>query len=787
MSNGDDHNIIENSKNGHTPAVSSDGRPLQRPSKVSSFKNRKAELSRLLSLLQPGKVALLWGMEGIGKTALAAEAVWTLAPEDKPPENFPDGIIYHSFYNQPQMDMVFETIVRAFGHVPEPTARIAARNTLAGKRALLLLDGSDALADVDKSLETILQVTDNCCVLVIGRSPGDDGIIDEQIELSPLEEDEAIELLQVWFLPQSSDTATISRICNLTGRLPLALGLAGRYLSETGETATDYLSLLTQAQHETLDPDKRSLECIYELLSYSLEQVSKSAYQLMGILGRMALTPIDEKRIAAALNENEDDLRHSLDELASYGLLSRSENRYIVGHERIHTYAYEKIVPSSEVIASLSAYYTRFIDEQCKEGPEGCMRLENQCEHIMRVLAACIEFSQQRAAFSLARALQGYLHAQGRWTEAVIVDRTALDLAHQMEEFKEEAAWLCNLGIASRSTGKFDKAIDCHEQALAIDRKLSNRKGVADNLGSLGTVYRATNELDKAVDHHQQALKMSKRIEYHHGEVDNLYGLGMIYRALEEMDKSVKYLLRALELCKEIEYRQGETKVLRNLGIAYRASGELDKAIAHHQQALLIDKEIRNRRGEAENLCGLGISYRILKKPDKAIDCHRQALLIDAKIGNYQGEVDNLRNLGIAYRALGEFEKAIDHHRKAFMVARKIGDRRGEVDNLGDLGITFQKRNDLNKAGEYFQLSLAVAREIDYRQGEADNLYNLGLVYQAMEDPDKTSEYLQSALTVYEEINSPHSNTVRQLLSEPTSQKKGGGLFKKMKKVFTPE
>ena len=121
--------------------------PLQRPPRVEYFTDREEELAQLLADLQPGRVVTLCGPGGIGKSALAAEVVWTLAPGNEPPELFPDGIIFHSFYNQPQAVLALEAIARAFGEEPKPTPRDAAQRALSGRQALLLLDGTEDADD----------------------------------------------------------------------------------------------------------------------------------------------------------------------------------------------------------------------------------------------------------------------------------------------------------------------------------------------------------------------------------------------------------------------------------------------------------------------------------------------------------------------------------------------------------------------------------------------------------------------------------------------------------------
>jgi hypothetical protein len=80
------------------------GIPLQRRPRAEHFKGRDDILKDLLPMLQPGKAVTLCGLGGMGKTALAIEAAWKLAPENTPPASFPDGIIFYSFYGQPAVD-----------------------------------------------------------------------------------------------------------------------------------------------------------------------------------------------------------------------------------------------------------------------------------------------------------------------------------------------------------------------------------------------------------------------------------------------------------------------------------------------------------------------------------------------------------------------------------------------------------------------------------------------------------------------------------------------------------
>jgi hypothetical protein len=153
--------------------------PRQRPARTSHFVGRKTALTQLLANLKPDHMVALCGPAGIGKSALIAEAVWTLAPNETPPDIFPDGIIYHNFYDQPRADIAMEHIARIYGQDPHPTAYDAAQQALADRQALLILNGAEQADD----LSGILEIRGRCGVLLTCQH-SDDTVVEKQ-EIGP--------------------------------------------------------------------------------------------------------------------------------------------------------------------------------------------------------------------------------------------------------------------------------------------------------------------------------------------------------------------------------------------------------------------------------------------------------------------------------------------------------------------------------------------------------------------------------------------------------------------------
>lgn len=299
-------------------------RPFQRPPRNEHFYGRTHEVELLIQDLQPDKVITICGPGGIGKTALIAEAIWRIAPDDELPAHFPDGIFFHSFEDQHLSILALEEIARSFGEEPHPTPADAAKRALAGKKALLILDSAEKADD----LQHILEIRNRCCVLIASRQRTD--AMADRRDLNPLSLDEAGTILKSWAANQIDDQDAVKRICELVGGLPLALRMIGRYLSEHQMYAKEYLDWLMSTPLVALDQGQRQKESITLLLERSIAEINQNAQQALGILGLLAQTPFERDVVTTSLGLPIDIERQIFGELVNYGLVRRQEREYII-------------------------------------------------------------------------------------------------------------------------------------------------------------------------------------------------------------------------------------------------------------------------------------------------------------------------------------------------------------------------------------------------------------------------------------------------------------------------
>ncbi len=735
--------------------------PLQRPPRATHFTGRQAELEQFLAQLQPGRVTTLCGPGGVGKTALAAQAVWTLAPENNPPERFPDGIIFHDFYTQPQAALALEAIARAYGEEPRPSAAGAAQRALSGRVALLILDGAENADDLD----AVLAVRGQCGALITTRRHTDAPA--DWDDVDPLPNPQAVELLQAWGGDCAADEDAATRICTLIGALPLAVRLAGRYMAQRGEEAADYLAWLEETPLAALHFGQRQRDSVDVLLARSVDQVSDAARAALGVAGILALAPFDREAVAAALEAEAPTAGRALGELVDYGLLLRDEHkRYQAGHALVHTYARRRLAPPGEALGRLAAHYDGFAREQRELGLEGYARLNDERPHLMAVLETCVNREAWEAARSLAWAVEDYLDMQGHWTERVTLIEAGFKSAQALGRRYDEAAFLNFLGNAYSNLGQVERAIEQYEQALAISRESGDRRGEGNRLGNLGLAYRDLGQVERAIEYHEQSLAIAREIGDRRGEGADLGNLGLAYSDLGQVERAIEYHEQSLAISREIGDRRGEGADLGNLGNAYSDLGQVERAIEYHEQALAIAREIGDRRKEGIHLGNLGLAYSDLGQVERAIEYHEQSLAIAREIGDRRGEGADLGNLGLAYSALGQVERAIEYHEGALAIAREIGDRRGEGIRLGNLASVYITLGRPEQAVEYAEQGLRIAQDIGDPLGEAFGRWELGRAYRALGQAERSRDCLQQALAIFEEIKSPYAEQARSQLAE---------------------
>ena len=630
---------------------------------------------------------------------------------------------------------------------------------LAGKRALLVLDGAEAADD----LPAVLAVAGTCGVLITTRRH--EHAPDDSQDIEPLPRAESLDLLRAWAGQYAADESAANEIVRLLGSLPLALYLAGRYLAQRKQQAGAYAAWLHEKGTAALHFGEWPRKSFPLLMQSSLAQVSASARAAFGVVGVLAFAPFEQEIVAAALQVTPAAAGHALGELVDYGLLLRSDDSYQATHAFTHSYARVQVTVDTDTIARLALYYAAFAGAESKKGLPGYAVLDRHRAHIVVVQAAALKAERWEAARQITWNVRDYLDLQGYWTDQITIIQAGIDAARAANNRYDEGVFLTSLGLVYAALGEPRRAIELHEQRLVTAREIGDRRAEGNALGNLGLAYSDLGEVRRAIELYEQQLVITREIGDRRGEGNALGNLGPSYATVGEPRRAIDLHERQLVITREIGDRRGEGAALGNLASAYYRLGEQRRAIELYEQRLVVAREIGDRRGEGNALGGLGAAYHSLGEVRRAIGLYEQQLVITREIGDRRGEGHALGSLGLAYAALGAPRRAIGLYEQQLVITREIGDRGGEGYALGSLGLAYAALGEVRRAISLYEQQLVITREIGDRRGEAIGGWNLGLAYEKEGDLTRAAANMQVRIDYEQQIGHPDAAAHEQRMA----------------------
>lgn len=716
------------------------------PPRPAHLFGREDELDILLDYLRSGDLTGLCGPAGVGKTALAGEAVHlvTQGEEGYPPE-YSDGIFYHNFYDQPESDLVFERILRIFGVDPLPSLALAGKRALDGKRLLIVLDGVERA----ENLEQILEACVSSNVLLIGQKL--EQKVENKIDLCPLEEQEASCVLKDWLREAASIEAKESLLCELVGGLPLALIVVGNYLTSYKEEGDKFIDWLSSTSLQKMDIAERCEKSVEVILERILSQLDIVARDTLAVVSQLAQQSFDHTLVATALEIEAPEASRVLSELVRVGILERVGDNSQFIHPLVKDYeGFNQKVPEG-AFKRVASYFEGTIRAEREGNWAGIRHLDEIRPHIMALMEKLEEEKFYRAALSLAWVFEDYLQQKGSWTDRIRVCQTALYATRYLKDVRNEGIWLTKSGLAHWMLGNTAETIHFYEQALAINREIGDRFRECQDLSNLGNAYFSIGEFEKSIWYYELALVIAQETGDRQFEGDSLNNLGNAYRASRQLGQAIEFYIQSLSIAKEVSDRDTESNRHVNLGLVYSDSGDYPQAITSYKAALAIREEMGDRKSAGDILSKMGMIYRTQGQTEQAIEYFQKALSLARDTDDQRAEGAHLGNLGLAQRDLGNLRRAVEYYQQGLEIAKKLGDRFGEANRLGNLGNAFFSLGKVGEAVDYYQKAIQISQETGDQRGMGVHLGNLGLAYRAMNQVDQAIECYQQALIIARE------------------------------------
>jgi tetratricopeptide (TPR) repeat protein len=538
--------------------------PLMLPPRAPSFVGREEDLAWVLHHLrhETGITVALCGPGGMGKTALAAEALAHLRKQEDWETRFPDGIFYHSFYTYPSLDIACEELARTFGEDPGADPRLAARRALSRRRAVLVFDGVEHLEDS----RPLRELGGRNVVPLLSRRRSDAPDQSHLRDLETLTSEQAKALLETLAGPRADDRQSVQQLVGHIGGYPLALQLIGSYLSSQQEEVGDYLRWLEQEGLTAIHFGEHQDQSIPLLLQRTYNALPPQAQQVFTLFGFFALAPVPVSLVQEVLDVPEQTVRHACGRLVNLSVFRRPYAAYEVSHPLIHAFARELLLrpaslDTSPVSGLLPQWEKRFLDALAipidQSNPYDMAAFALWSPHVFSLLgndAFTTTHSLKRAGlFATTGFVAG---AQGKYGEAEPLLQRALAIREEQlgPTHPDTVTSLSNLAYLYHAQGKYGEAEPLYQRVLAIcEEQLGlTHPDTATSLNNLAGLYQAQGKYTEAEPLYQRALAIyEERLGPTHPDIaTSLNNLAGLYQAQGKYGEAEPLLQRALIICK---------------------------------------------------------------------------------------------------------------------------------------------------------------------------------------------------------------------------------------------
>jgi DNA-binding SARP family transcriptional activator/tetratricopeptide (TPR) repeat protein len=649
--------------------------PRHLPAPPPGFTGRTRELAELDRL--PGSarvaVAVITGMAGVGKTALALH--WAHGAADR----FPDGQLYVNLHGfdpggtPTEPAAAVRGLLDGLGVPPQripaaPDAQAAQyRSLLAGRRLLVVLDNAREADQV----RPLLPGAPGCLAVVTSRSRLTGLVATEGAHplvldlLSPME---ARELLanRLGSGRMAAEPDAVEEIITRCARLPLALAITAARAATHPDLALSALVADMRTARGGLDAFDTgdALADVRAVFSCSYQRIGNGTARLFRLLGLHPGPDVSQPAAASLAGVPPGLVRPMLAELTRAHLLTEPAAGRYAFHDLLRAYAFE-------------------LTSTCDAGDERAAARQRMLDHYLHTA-----YTAARVLHPLRQRFVPEGPRPGITPEELTGDQQAL-------------AWLTTE----------------HRVLLAVVRLAA---ATGHDRHTYQLAWCLTDFLDWRghwrdwADTQEVAIQAARRLGDPVAQALAHRGMAGAHFRRGDYDSAYRHLRRALGLLDPPVAPAERAEVHVNLASVCARQGRHEEALGHARQALALYRAVGNRVGEGDALHAIGWTYALLGDHRQALSYGRQSLTNAQELGNQEGEAATWDSLGQAHQSLGDHAQAIVCYQHALELCRALGNRYYEASGLVHLGDVHHAAGDLPAARRLWQKALEILDELGH-------------------------------------------------------------------------
>jgi predicted ATPase/DNA-binding SARP family transcriptional activator len=393
---------------------------------------------------------------------------------------------------------------------------------------------------------------------------------------------------------------------------------------------------------------------VRELLQSKLGQVSEAGRQLLAtaaVIGRS----FDFDTVRGASGRSEEETVAALEELTERGLVREVREAgelpavaYDFGHERMRALVYEQT----------SLARRRLLHRRVAEALAGRAAGARPMASVARHLQLAGQEAEAAAAFKAAGDQARGLYANH---EALAHYRSALALGHPDAAGLHEA-----IGDLETLAGAYDDALASYEAAAAS----AGAKALATLEHKLGGVHDRRGDWQAAASHFEAALAGFQD----DARQARLYAdWSLTAHRAGDQRHAVELADRALTLADAAKDTKALAQAHNILGVLAGNLGDHAGARRHLERSLALAEHLDDPSSRVAALNNLALARRAAGESDRALELAETALALCTSVGDRHRQAALHNNLADLLQAMGRPEDAMAHLKQAVTIFTEVG------------------------------------------------------------------------------------------------------------------
>ncbi|PKX99538.1 uncharacterized protein P174DRAFT_448002 [Aspergillus novofumigatus IBT 16806] len=704
---------------------------------VGGFVGHEAELDSLWDLLEPEgspmqKRAILHGLGGIGKTQLAVQFARI--------HKFDFTAVF--WLNGKDEKTLIQSLASFLPKLPGIQLTQSAKNEKEREaHARQYAPAAQTENREGYDISHYFPVVDQGSIIITTRLPQlrDLG---KPLPVRGLSLEEGVQLLLYSSGRLTKEDTEAGKLANRLNGLPLAIVMAGSFISQTGVSFAKYLQLYEQSFSELLSEmsplrhySQGDIRTTWRISYLEIQKRDAPAAKLLLLISTFHNRDIWFELVESGLNyddapswfrqvvSNAFKFLKSMRTLIDFSLIETKEDGSYSMHPVVQDWCRHIVGETSEedkltmkAIALASVGYTvplRSERQYWLLQQRLLLHADQMCEAIINVAV----FVQDRSLLKAIQQVGNLYFDQGKLRDAEAMYQQALTGFMQVlgSDDASTLGAMHSLGNLYNDQGRFSEAEQMYQKALVgYEKKLGHDDpDTLTTIHYLGDLYRDQGKLQTAELMYQRAL-VGREKRLGPCDINTLSTVGSLantYRDLDKFDDARKLYGRALT-GQEKALGPDHTATLRtvsNLGELYRNQGLHDKAEELYKRALAgYEKSLGAKHAHTLTATlNLGDLYKDQGKLDESEKIYNKVLAGYTEVFGHDHvqTLTAIQSLGNLYYAQGKLEDAENMYQQALTGYRNAHgpDHMDTIATLHNLGNVYSDQGALDEAENMYQ------------------------------------------------------------------------------------